>query len=164
MSEHLQSIRKKVGHDLLVLPSVAVAVLDEYGRLLVGRHAQKNLWVPPGGIVEAGELPADAAIRETWEEMGVLVKLNALLGVYGGEELVIEYSNGDRTSYVNVLFSGRIIGGQLREDGEEILDVRYFTQEELTSSPHPRWMDTAMKSIFSQDGPAHFQPSKWSPA
>jgi len=164
MSEHLQRIRKKVGHDLLVLPSVAVAVLDESGRLLVGRHAQKNLWVPPGGIVEAGEIPADAAVRETWEEMGVLVELSAILGVYGGKDLVIEYANGDRTSYVNVLFSGHIIGGQLREDGEEILDVRYVTQEELMSSPHPLWMDAAMAAIFSQNDPAHFQPPTWSPA
>src|SRR5678815_240001 len=111
MSEHLQRIRKKVGHDLLILPSAAVAILDETGRLLLGMHEEKKLWVLPGGLVEAAEIPADAAVRETWEEMGVVVELNALLGVYGGESLVIEYSNGDRASYVTVLFSGRITGG-----------------------------------------------------
>jgi len=164
MSEHLQRIRNKVGHDLLILPSAAVAILDENGRLLMGMHAEKQLWVLPGGLIEAGEIPADAAVRETWEEMGIVVELNAILGVYGGEHLVIEYSNGDRTSYVSVLFSGRIIGGQLQADGQEIRDVRYFTQDQLIAAPHPRWMDTAMRAIFSQSGRTHYQQSTWSPA
>ena len=164
MSDHLLHIRKKVGHDLLILPSAAVAILDEAGRLLLGKHSEKNLWVLPGGHIEAGEIPADAAVRETSEEMGIVVELDALIGVYGGEQLVVEYRNGDRASYVTVLFSGRITGGRLQSDGHEILDTRYFTPEELKLAPHPRWMDTAMPALFSQNGPAHFQKPAWNPA
>jgi 8-oxo-dGTP pyrophosphatase MutT (NUDIX family) len=163
MSEHLQRIRQKVGHDLLVLPSAAVAIHDEENRLLLGLHAEKKLWVLPGGLIEAGELPADGAVRETWEEMGLLVELTGILGVYGGEPLVVRYANGDRASYVTVLFSGRIASGTLAADGQEILEARYFSQAELNALPHPRWMDLAMTSIFSQDGPAHFQQATWNP-
>jgi 8-oxo-dGTP pyrophosphatase MutT (NUDIX family) len=163
MSEHLQQIRNKVGHDLLVLPSAAVALHDQEGRLLLGLHAEKKLWVLPGGLIEAGELPADGAVREVWEEMGLVVELTGILGVYGGEPLVIQYANGDRTSYVNVLFSGRITSGTLSADGQEILEARYFSHAELKSIPHPRWMDLAMTAIFSQGGPAHFQQPTWNP-
>jgi len=148
---------------MLVLPSAAVAIHDESGRLLLGLHAEKKLWVLPGGQLEPGELPADGALREVWEEIGLVVELTGILGVYGGEDLVIQYSNGDRASYVTVLFSGRIRSGKLRADGQEILDTRYFTQAELNATPHPRWMNSAMPALFSKGGPAHFQPSTWSP-
>jgi 8-oxo-dGTP pyrophosphatase MutT (NUDIX family) len=163
MSEHLQRIRQKVGHDLLVLPSAAVAIHDEEKRLLLGLHAEKKLWVLPGGLIEPGELPADGAVREVWEEMGLVVELTGILGVYGGEPLVIQYSNGDRASYVTVLFSGRISRGTLEADGQEILEARYFSRAELNSIPLPRWMDPAMAAIFSQGSPADFQRSTWNP-
>jgi 8-oxo-dGTP pyrophosphatase MutT (NUDIX family) len=163
MSEHLQRIREKVGHDLLVLPSAAVAIHDKEDRLLLGLHAEKNLWVLPGGLIEAGELPADGAVREVWEEMGLLVHLTGILGVYGGESLVIQYSNGDRASYVNVLFSGRIVNGELSPDGQEILEARYFSQAELAAIPHARWMDLAMTVLFSDVASVHFQQSTWKP-
>jgi 8-oxo-dGTP pyrophosphatase MutT (NUDIX family) len=163
MSEHLQRIRKKVGHDLLVLPSAAVAIHDKENRLLLGLHAEKKLWVLPGGLIEAGELPADGAVREVWEEMGLLVELTGILGVYGGEPLVIQYFNGDRASYVTVLFFGRIASGALAADGQEILEARYFSRAELNSIPLPRWMNLAVPAIFSPGSPAHFQRSTWNP-
>jgi 8-oxo-dGTP pyrophosphatase MutT (NUDIX family) len=73
MSEHLQRIQQKVGQDLLVLPSAAVAIHDKENRLLPGPHAEKKFWVMPGALIEAGELSADGPVREVWEEMGVVV-------------------------------------------------------------------------------------------
>jgi 8-oxo-dGTP pyrophosphatase MutT (NUDIX family) len=163
LSEHLLRIREKVGHDLLILPSAAVAILDEQGRILMGLHSERRLWVLPGGLIEPGELPADGAVREVWEETGLIVELTEILGVFGGEKLLVHYSNGDRASYVNVLFSGRITGGALRADGHEILDVSYFSQQELLNQPHPRWMDLALPRIYSHGGPAFFQQSTWQP-
>lgn len=43
--------------------------------VLLHRHAKLGLWLPPGGHVEAGELPDDAAAREVLEETGVRVRL-----------------------------------------------------------------------------------------
>jgi len=163
LSGHLLELRKKVGHDLLVLPSAAVAIHDERGRVLAGLHSDRKIWVIPGGLIEPCETPADAAARETWEETGLLVELTSVLGVYGGPEKVVNYVNGDRVSYIATLFRGRVIGGSLRADGEETLDVRYFTREELQQAPHARWLDLAMDAIFSQDGPTDFQRSTWRP-
>jgi len=163
ISEHLQRIREKVGHDLLILPSAAVAILDEQGRILVGLHSDRRLWVLPGGLIEPAELPADGAIREVWEETGLIVEVNGILGVFGGEKLVVQYPNGDRASYVNVLFSGKITGGSLQADGHEILELRYLSLEELRALPFHRWMEMALPRVFSHGGPATFQPSTWRP-
>ncbi len=42
---------------------------------LIGKHSGYHKWVLPKGLVEEGETPSEAAIRETEEEMGVKTKL-----------------------------------------------------------------------------------------
>lgn len=60
--------------------TVATFVLHR-GRVLLLYHAKLGLWLPPGGHVEHGELPDDAAIREVREETGVVCRLVGERGV-----------------------------------------------------------------------------------
>lgn len=53
---------------------VAVFVVHQ-GHVLLHRHAKLGRWLPPGGHIEANELPDDAARREALEETGVAVTL-----------------------------------------------------------------------------------------
>lgn len=163
MSGYLEQLRKKIGHDLLLLPSAAVAIHDSERGLLLCRHADKDIWVTPGGLIEPGEHPADAAVRETWEETGLNVEINGILGVYGGPDLIVDYPNGDQAAYIGTIFRGRIAGGTMRPDGNEILDIRYFTREELIRVPHSRWMDRCLDLLFSADAAPHFIPPSWKP-
>ncbi len=55
--------------------TVAVFVVHN-NQVLLHRHHRLNRWLPPGGHIEAGELPDDAAVREVWEETGVRVTLS----------------------------------------------------------------------------------------
>lgn len=45
------------------------------GRVLLHRHRKLGLWLPPGGHIDEGELPDEAAVRETFEESGVRITL-----------------------------------------------------------------------------------------
>jgi len=163
ISDYLKQVRAKVGHDLLVLPSAAVVIQDDSGRVLFGLHSDKHVWVVPGGLIEPGELPADAAIRETWEETGLLVEVTGILGVFGGRELTIHYANGDMASYVGTIFRGQMIGGDLKPDGTEIVEVKYLTRDELERLPHAQWMDVAMDALFQSTAEPRFQPATWKP-
>lgn len=163
MSGYLQQLRNKIGHELLILPAVAVVIHDDSMRLLLCLHHDKNLWVTPGGLIEPGEQPADAAVRETWEETGLLIELTAILGVYGGRDLMIDYPNGDKAAYIDTVFRGRITGGNIQADGDEILEVRYFSRDELLRVPHSKWLDTSMPVLFSRDTPPHFVQATWKP-
>jgi 8-oxo-dGTP pyrophosphatase MutT (NUDIX family) len=156
MSGYLKQLRQKVGHDLLLLPSAAVAIHDEQGRVLLCLHADKNIWVTPGGLIEPGEQPAIAAMRETLEETGLEVQITGILGVYGGPDLIIDYPNGDKAAYIGTIFRGRVTGGTLNPDNDEILDARYFTQDEFLRLPHSKWLDTAMPVLFDRDAKPHF--------
>nr|BFE78833.1 hypothetical protein GCM10020093_014340 [Planobispora longispora] len=81
--EFLASLRARVGHDLMVLPSVTACVFDDDGRLLMACH-ESGVWAPPGGLIEPDERPADALVRELHEETGLTVEPLGIIGVYGG--------------------------------------------------------------------------------
>jgi 8-oxo-dGTP pyrophosphatase MutT (NUDIX family) len=49
----------------------SAVVRDAAGRVLVHRHKRLGTWLQPGGHLDPGELPWDAAVRETREETGV---------------------------------------------------------------------------------------------
>ena len=66
----------------------AGVIFDPRGRVLLVREShpewepEQEPYVPPGGTVEPGETPREAAEREIFEECGVVAKAGPLLGVY----------------------------------------------------------------------------------
>lgn len=134
ISPYVRRLREQVGQDLVLLPSVAVLPWNEGGRLLLVREAETGLWQTIGGAVEPDESPVQAAIREAAEEAGVVVELTGIRGVAGGPGFRMTYPNGDLVSYVPTIFDARVIDGQPRADGEETIDVAWFTTGQLADA------------------------------
>jgi ADP-ribose pyrophosphatase YjhB (NUDIX family) len=131
ISAYIARLRAAVGHDLLLLPSVSVLPVDEAGRLLLVRHAgHHDGWAVLGGAVEIGESPADTAVRETREEIGVEARLVRLLDVLGGPEYEVRYPNGDRVAYVTTVYEAAITDGS-PGPCDELSDVAWFAPEQL---------------------------------
>lgn len=53
--------------------SAALALVDSTDNVLIVKANYKEHWTFPGGIIDPGETPRQAAIRETIEEVGVAV-------------------------------------------------------------------------------------------
>lgn len=75
---------------------VAAAVLCRApdGRVLLVHDRFKGSWTIPGGVVDADEDPAAAAQREAWEEAGIKVHTDRVLGVFAArwpDRLVFVY-------------------------------------------------------------------------
>ena len=140
MSPYMKGLREKVGSQLLGIPAVGVALLDERRRLLVGCHASGNVYVVPGGAVEPEEEPEAAAIREVREETGLTVSVDEIIGVYGGPDCTVVYPNGDRTSYMIAVYAGTVLSGELRPDREEFQSLRYVALDELRSLRLAPWL------------------------
>jgi 8-oxo-dGTP diphosphatase len=76
-------------------PKVAVAVVIEQNDQVVLQRRTidpgSGLWTFPSGYVDRGEPLEEAAVREAWEEVGLQVELQRLLGVYSspGETVVL---------------------------------------------------------------------------
>ena len=68
-----------------LVPVVAVALIGADGRVLMQRRrlsrAHGGLWEFPGGKVEGGESPEQAAVREMAEELAVVIAPAALIPV-----------------------------------------------------------------------------------
>lgn len=163
MSGYLHGLRRKVGTDLLLLPSVTAICRDAASRVLLVKDAGTGVWVAPGGSLEPHESPADAAVRETWEETGLLVEPVRILGVYGGPEFEVSYPNGDRTSYLMTVFECRAVSGEARPDGHEIAEIGYFSREQLSSLTLSRWARIVLPEVFEAREAAWFAPARWTP-
>lgn len=71
-----------------------LTVIDDKILLLqrLPSHAQANLWCFPGGKIEQKESPPNAAIRELYEETGILTQTDCLINL---GKFYVRYPNGD---------------------------------------------------------------------
>lgn len=134
-SSYVRSLRERIGHDLLMLPSVAALALDGAGRILLVRNAETLLWQTVGGAVDPGETPEEAALREAREEVSLELELGRLLGVVGGPACRVDYPNGDAVAYVVTVFEARVRSGEPTPDGEEAIEAAWWHPSEWQALP-----------------------------
>jgi 8-oxo-dGTP pyrophosphatase MutT (NUDIX family) len=163
MSDYVRALRAKIGATVLEVPSVSVLTFDERDRVLLLRHIEGNDWTTPGGMVEPYETPADAAVREMWEETGLHVGLTRIVGVFGGELCATTYANGDKVAWVSTVFVADVVGGVLKPDGEEILEARHFARHEIDSFRCKQHLRLVLDTAWSLQPEAHFQKATWTP-
>jgi 8-oxo-dGTP pyrophosphatase MutT (NUDIX family) len=148
MSDYVRRLRAKVGNDLLFMPSVASLIRDADGRILLVRHVEGR-WMLPGGAVEPGERPAEAACRECLEEAGVVIDPLRIAGVYGGPEYQVTYRNGDQAAWIVTIFEARLVEGEPRPSDDETIDVGWFAPGEIDALPQSDAMRLTLRELFS---------------
>ena len=163
MSEYIRELRSRIGTTVLEVPTVSVILRDELDRVLLVRHVEGNNWTTPGGMIEPYELPADAAVREMWEETGLHVELTRIIGVFGGRLCSGSYSNGDKVSWISTVFGAKVLGGTLEPDGEETLETRYFTRDEVRRLHCKAHVPLVLEAAYATDAAARFQAATWAP-
>lgn len=109
-------LRQSIGTAPLWLSGVTAVVLRDDEVLLV-RRADNGAWTPVTGIIDPGEEPADAAVREILEEADVVASVERLVWVHVLEPLT--YDNGDQAQYLDLVFRCRWESGiPFPADGE----------------------------------------------
>ena len=164
ISPYIRGLRDKVGHDLLVLPSATAAIFDRDRRVLLVREHGRVEWHLPGGVVDPGERPADAVVREAWEETGLLVHPRRLVGVFGGPEYLVEYPNGDRSLYTTAVFDCEPEPGEPHARDGEIEAFRWTARDELASLDVPQRVREVLARAWEPGESAHFAPPVWRPS
>lgn len=137
---YMSRLRKKVGNDLILSPSVAAVIHNEEGELLLQEKSSGEAWSLPAGGIELGESPHEAIIREVMEETGYAVRIHAILGVFGGQAFRYTYPSGDHVEYVVTLFQCKIVGGSGVPFDSETKSIRYFKRNEMPelALPYPK--------------------------
>lgn len=105
-------------------------IFDEQRRVLLCHRRDMDAWNLPGGRVEAGETPWDAAIRETREEVGLDVEIVRLTGLYWKPE----------TQELVFHFECRVTGGALGPSDESDA-AAYYAFEDLPPNTAPKQVE-----------------------
>jgi 8-oxo-dGTP diphosphatase len=164
MSPYMRNLRAVWGRGRLLVPSVSGIVRDSAGRILLVQQRDDGVWSTPGGAIEPDETPADAVVREVWEETGLSVVPRRLFGVFGGPTFVVHYPNGDETQYVSCMFECEIISGVLQADGDETQHVRFWSQSEARELLLAPWLRGILPRLFESRSDAWFEaPSQREP-
>lgn len=126
-------------------------IIDEAGRLLLAHwhEGRRGAWTLPGGGLEAGEDPADAARREVREETGFDVELDELLGIHSRVIPARQRLHGDGESPLHTLrivYRAHIIAGELRDEvGGSTDRAAWFEKRELSDIPHVQLVELALE-------------------
>lgn len=127
---------------------VAVIILNEESQVLLQKRADVGLWGIPSGHIEIGETVSEATIREVKEETNLDIRIKKLIGVYSDpNSQVFEYPNGKVVHFITTCFLAEIIGGKLKCNSSESLEIKFFNYQNLPHNllkMHPQWLDDAL--------------------
>ncbi|MEU4265776.1 NUDIX domain-containing protein [Streptomyces sp. NPDC025273] len=126
--DFILALREKIGNAPLWLSGVTAVVLREE-RVLLVKRADNGAWTSVTGIIDPGEQPADAAVREVLEETGVAADPERLVLVHVTGPVV--YGNGDQAQYLDLVFRFRWRSGDPYPADGENTDARWFPLDGL---------------------------------
>ncbi len=148
------SFRAQIGY---ATPKVDVrAAVFRGGRLLLVRERSDGGWTMPGGWADVGDVPSEAAERETWEESGFRVRARRLVGVYDANRThPLEVFHAFK-----VVFLCDVINGRARPSAETS-EAGFFAPEEIPGPlsgerTAPRHIRDAFAALENPDAPAVF--------
>ena len=101
----------------------ATAVIVQDNKVLLVKREDFEVWALPGGGVDEGESLAETAVREVYEETGLEIEITHLIGLYS--------EIGSWSDWHLASFAARVIGGDLKSQMGEVLDLRFFPLDEL---------------------------------
>jgi len=106
----------------------AGVVVRKDGKFLMVQEAKekvRGLWNWPAGHRDGDETIEDCAKREAKEETGFDIELTGEIGLWARE------SEPDNPNVRKKLFLGKVVGGEAKVQAEDVLNVQWFTEEEI---------------------------------
>ncbi|MBZ4486631.1 NUDIX domain-containing protein [Microbacterium sp. cx-55] len=144
-------LRRFVGTRPLPLSGVT-AVIIRGGEVLLGRRSDNGALTPITGIIDPGEEPATAAVREAEEEAGVRIRVDRLAWVHQIPR--VTYENGDQSDYLDLTFGCSWIEGEPYPADGEMTEVGWYPLDDLQGvSDEMR----ARIAAAREDGPTRFE-------
>jgi ADP-ribose pyrophosphatase YjhB (NUDIX family) len=133
---YIRELRELVGHRPIIMVGSGVLILRD-NQVLLQRRKDNGLWGIPGGSLEPGEPLEEGAIRETYEEVGLVIDELTLFKIYSGKDQFYVYPNGDQIYDVCVTYLTRNFHGKLMAEPSEVLELAFFPIREIPADLNP---------------------------
>ena len=134
---YIMDLRKVLGHKPIIIAGAGVIFVNEKNEILLHERADNHFWSYPAGSLELGETFEDAAKREAFEESGLIADKLEFFTTRSGEETHYIYPHGDEIYVAGVLFICREFHGELKVQEEEVVQQRFFAEDDLPSPLAP---------------------------
>jgi ADP-ribose pyrophosphatase YjhB (NUDIX family) len=133
------------------VPAVAALVVDDDGRLLLGRRAfepDAGLWDTIGGFVDEEEDLLDAVHREVLEETGLEIEVGDFVGGFSDQY----GSADDAPTALNLVFEARAVGGEA-QPADDVSELAWFSGDALPADDELafRWIGRALRQWAGRD-------------
>ncbi len=128
-------LRKHTGPERLLTVGAGAVIQNEAGQVLL-TFRREGLWGIPAGLMDLGETAAGTLVREAKEEMNADIVVRELVGVFTGPDSYHTYPDGNEVQIVSVLFRADLLNTDLKPDGDETRDLRWFNPDELPDMVH----------------------------
>lgn len=138
-------------------PAIGVdaAVFNAGGEILLVQRQDNARWAMPGGLAEIGQTPAEAVLRELWEEAGLRGRVTRLLGVFDGRR----WASRSKVHLVHFVFVVEC-SAPSPVHGIETVDARFFGPDALPQAMHPGHDLRVPKAIqLLHSGETYFDPA-----
>lgn len=143
MDSYYLNLRKYIGKDLLIIPSVAALIRNEKGEVLLVKKRGLDLWGFPAGAIEPNETVEQAMKREIFEETGITASVIKLRGIYSSPAIDYVYENGDAVHPIVLFFDCQIKKHKQFKGSDEISELKYFALDNLPKNMRPCCIEKA---------------------
>jgi 8-oxo-dGTP pyrophosphatase MutT (NUDIX family) len=128
--------------------TASAIVFDDSDRVLLVHHNKIGLWLYPGGHIDPNEDPAEAALREVWEETGIRTEVIAdrqfahpavatVPPPFAILEMDVQDSKVGRHRHIDLVYVCRPISGDLIPQKAEVRGARWAPAAELVDLHTP---------------------------
>jgi ADP-ribose pyrophosphatase YjhB (NUDIX family) len=134
---YCEDMREVIGNSPLIIVRPSVAIINDFGEILLSRYSGAT-WGVPGGILQLNESVEECITRNVLEEIGIKINALNLFGVYSGKELInrVEES-GDEYQTIAIGYLCTEYEGEITTDSNQGKEAQFFGFNQLPEEIDP---------------------------
>ena len=132
------ALDERINHIPFIQTGAAVIIRNEYGQILLQERTDRDKWGLPGGCQGLGEDLRYTAVRETFEETGIVINPleMVLIDTLSGESRKNSYPNGDIVYNNTSLYLVDVSLGDIKslKGDSETKRLKFFNVDEIPNN------------------------------